>query len=62
MGRPETSVENCHYSLRNNPHDRSLKIRYIISIIFYFKCAVARDEAWGERDKPQYRLKRQQIS
>jgi hypothetical protein len=45
IGRRETSARNYHYSLRNNPHERSLTIRYITSIIVYFKCAVSGDEA-----------------
>ena len=46
--RPETSVRNYHYSLRNDPQERSLTIRYITSIIVYFKCAVSGVAARGE--------------
>jgi len=26
IGRPKTSVRNCHYSLRNNPEERNSQL------------------------------------
>jgi len=31
IGRPETSVRNYHYSLRNNPEERSSQLDFISS-------------------------------
>ena len=46
MGRPETSVRNCHYSLRNDPEERSSQYTVVIFEVFMtmiLKIAVLRD-------------------